>query len=104
MRGWLLVTEDLEDLEQTRQYLEDQELEVRVLPHPSEERTRYDDFLDHPLCGVDANILKVVRDMMQEVAEIEGDRIAHLVAVSPALIEPIADAVVMRLRKAGWLP
>ncbi len=57
--------------------------------------TRYDEYPGHPLCGIDQAVLDTARKVMHELGS--GD------VVDPGLAEPIADAVVLELRLAGFL-
>jgi len=55
----------------------------------------YDAFPGHPLAGIDPAILACARAEMQEVAD-AGD-------IAREMVEPVADAIVLALRMAGFL-
>jgi hypothetical protein len=55
----------------------------------------YDDHPGHPLCGINPDVLEVAREVLFEAA-VWGD-------VDPELAAPLADAVVLALRQAGFL-
>lgn len=57
--------------------------------------TRYDAHPDHPLHGVDPEILETARGVVRGAAHV-GD-------VPHDLVEPLADSVVSSLRQAGYL-
>jgi hypothetical protein len=58
-------------------------------------KTRYDDYPDHPLYGVPQAVLDAAREVMDEAVEVEG--------ISDGLSHPLADAIVMRMHKAGFI-
>lgn len=57
--------------------------------------TRYDDWPEHPLFGVPAAVLAVARTVMADAAQ-TGD-------VDADMADPLADAVVLELRRAGHI-
>jgi hypothetical protein len=58
-------------------------------------KTRYDDYPDHPLYGVPQAVLDAAREVILEALEWSD--------VSESMVEPMADAVVMRLHEAGFI-
>ena len=57
--------------------------------------TKYDKYPTHPLNGIDKKILKTARKVLKEAAELKD--------VDPNQAVPLADAVVMALREAGYI-
>ncbi len=58
-------------------------------------RTRYDDYPDHPLCGVDQEILDCARESIYPAVKTKD--------VDADMADPIADGVVSALRQRGYL-
>lgn len=57
--------------------------------------SEYDAYPDHPLHGMDPAVLECAREVLDQAAEVHD--------VDPEMADPIADAVVMALVKAGYL-
>lgn len=55
----------------------------------------YSGFPDHPLHGVNPKALEVAREAIGKCAEYND--------VSPSMVDPVADFVVMRLREEGFI-
>lgn len=57
--------------------------------------TRYDEYPEHPLYGVPQDVLDAARSVLDGAAEWKD--------VMQSMVEPLADAVVMRLHEAGFI-